>query len=94
MNCEVRSLSLIIVLVGGTIGLGLSRAQDTPKNAASGSVQRVARRAGGGRELDGGLGNVQSPPPKSGEVPAALKKAMYPELRIADRIVRREDRRR
>jgi hypothetical protein len=78
MKRLAQNLMLIVVLAGGVIGLGLSRAQDTTKNPAAGSGQRVAAAPAVAGNWTGDWG-MYSPPPKSGEVPATLKKAMYPE---------------
>ena len=61
----------LAALLAAVIGIGIVRAQETLKPAAAAAPAIVGDWTG-----DWGM---YSPPPKTGEIPAQLKKMMYPE---------------
>ena len=73
MNRRLTKTIAAVLLLGAAVGVGLTRAQDDKyaKLRALKTPDVVGSWTG-----DWGM---YSPPPKSGEVPAALKKMMYPE---------------
>jgi hypothetical protein len=68
---HVRTLVLTAMLAG-LIGIGLTRAQETKKEAKQALVPQVA----GAWTGDWGM---YSPPSKTGEIPEEVKKHMYPD---------------
>ncbi len=70
--------AILASLLAGVIVVGLTRAQDARKQALKdGSKPGAVPAVLGVWSGDWGM---YSPPPKSGEQPAAVKKMMYPEL--------------
>ena len=67
---------VIAVALTAAVGAGLTRAQDTKKEAQPAAGSAAAPAVVGDWSGDWGM---YSPPPKSGEVPPALKKMMYPD---------------
>ncbi len=65
---------ILAAVMAAVVAAGLTRADDTAKTAKPAAK---APAVAGNWTGDWGM---YSPPPKSGEVPAALKKMMYPEL--------------
>ncbi len=72
----MKNLKIVAIaaLLTGVVGVGLTRAQDTkPERKAE---KLPAPLVAGAWTGDWGM---YSPPPKSGEIPPAMKKMMYPE---------------
>jgi hypothetical protein len=74
-NLKIVALGLLMT---GVVGVGLTRAQDAKQDTKpeKQAEKLPAPKVSGGWTGDWGM---YSPPPKSGEVPAATKKFMYPE---------------
>ena len=72
MNLKLIKAMIVAVLLAGVLGIGLTRAQETKKDL----VAKVPPSVSGTWTGDWG---AYSPPPKNGELPAALKKYQYPE---------------
>jgi hypothetical protein len=77
MNSRLASAALIAIAAAGLAGAGLTLAQDAAKPAAEKHVKTSGVPAVAGSWT--GDWGMYMPPPKSGEVPAGLKKMMYPE---------------
>jgi hypothetical protein len=78
MNGKSIKTVAMAVLLAGVVGIGLTRAQETKKETRPEKQQTASGIPAVAGAWTGDWG-MYSPPPKSGEQPAALKKMMYPE---------------
>lgn len=79
MNRKSIKTIALTVLMAGAVGLGLSRAQDTPKETKEAPKAKVVAPPAVAGDWTGDWG-LYSPPPKTGEVKPGLKKMMYPAM--------------
>jgi hypothetical protein len=77
MNLKRMKIVVLASLLAGVVGVGLTRAQETQKEAQPKKADIGAPPAVTGAWT--GDWGMYSPPPKNGEQPPALKKMMYPE---------------
>ena len=78
MDRKCMKTTLIVMLLVSAFGVGLSRAQDPPKDAKNAPKASTAKSPAVSGDWTGDWG-LYIPPPKSGDVPAGLMKMMYPE---------------
>ena len=78
MNRTSMKTMVLSMVLASAVGAGLSRAQDTQKDA---KVTQAAKALKVPEVIGNWTGDwgMYSPPPKTGEQPQALKKMMYPE---------------
>jgi len=78
MNAKYLRIALVAALVLSVAFARMTRAQDTKQTEPKVRSAHASGPANVGGDWTGDWG-MYSPPPKSGEVPSALKKMMYPE---------------